>query len=132
VKAIFDHNLSPRLARALQALVGDGHTIIALKDKFPPDIKDVDLIGQLSADGTWVFISGDRRITRNKAERTVFRASKLIGMFLSKGLYKSPVLRQAERLISLWTTIETVASKVSGGSMFELPMKSQKLNPIKD
>lgn len=52
-------------------------------------------------------------------------------MFLSAGLYKAPVLKQAERLIALWSGIETVAGIVTGGSMFELPMKSSKLAAFK-
>ncbi|WP_075292161.1 DUF5615 family PIN-like protein [Pararhizobium arenae] len=131
MKVLFDHNLSPRLARSLQALFPDEHEIVALKDKFPPTIKDVDLIAELSKQGGWVLISGDRRITRSKAEKRAFHNSKVIGMFLSAGLYKAPVLKQAERLIALWPVIETVAGSVSGGAMFELPMKSTKLGPLK-
>ncbi|KSV87126.1 hypothetical protein N181_19560 [Sinorhizobium fredii USDA 205] len=91
----------------------------------------MDLIGELSKQGGWVFISGDRRITRNRAEKQAFQSSKIVGMFLSAGLYKSTVLKQAERLIALWPVIETVAGNVSGGSMFELPMKSSKLSALK-
>lgn len=132
MKVLFDHNLSPRLARCLQALMGEDYQILALRDKFPMDITDVDLIQTLSKEGKWVFVSGDRRITRNKSEKSVFKTSKLIGMFLSSGLYKAPVLKQAERIIALWGTIETVSSSVSGGAMFELPMKSLKLGPIRE
>lgn len=111
--------------------MGDEHEIVALRDKFPPNIKDVDLIAELSKQGGWIFISGDRRITRNRAEKAAFQSSKLVGMFLSPGLYKSSVLKQAERLIALWPAIGTVAGNVSGGAMFELPMKSSKLSPLK-
>lgn len=111
--------------------MGDEHKIVALRDKFKPTIKDVDLIAELSKQGTWIFISGDRRITRNRAEKNAFQSSKLVGMFLSSGLYKSTVLKQAERLIALWPAIETVSENVSGGAMFELPMKSGKLSPFK-
>ncbi|WP_187182083.1 hypothetical protein [Rhizobium sp. WL3] len=131
MKVIFDHNLSPRIARAFQALMGSDYEIVALKDKFPPNIKDVDLIADLSREGGWVLISGDRRITRNRAEKMAFQSSRIIGMFLSSGLYKAPVLKQAERLIALWPTIELVSKNVSGGSMFELPIKSTKLSPLK-
>jgi predicted nuclease of predicted toxin-antitoxin system len=131
VKVLFDHNLSPRLARCLQALMGDDHEIVALRDKFPANIKDVNLIAELSKQSGWIFISGDRRITRNRAEKAAFQGSKIVGMFLSSGLHKATVLKQAERLISLWPAIETVASNVSGGAMFELPMKSSKLSPLK-
>ncbi|WP_077067065.1 PIN-like domain-containing protein [Pseudorhizobium marinum] len=131
MKVLFDHNLSPRIARAIQALTVSEHEVVALKDRFPVNIKDVDLIAELSRQGGWILISGDRRITRNRAEKAAFQSSKIIGMFLSSGLYKAPVMKQAERLISLWPTIETVSKNVSGGSMFELPMKSSKLSPLK-
>lgn len=111
--------------------MGNEHEIVALKDKFSPSIKDVDLIEALSREGGWILVSGDRRITRNRAEKNAFQSSKIIGMFLSPGLYKSPVMKQAERLIALWPTIETVSRNVSGGSMFELPMKSTKISPLK-
>lgn len=111
--------------------MGSDYEIVALKDKFPANIKDVDLIAELSREGGWIFISGDRRITRNRAEKVAFQSSKIIGMFLSSGLCKAPVLKQAERLIALWPTIELVSRNVSGGSMFELPIKSTKLSPLK-
>lgn len=111
--------------------MGDEHEIVALRDKFPPNIKDVELIGELSKQGDWILISGDRRITRNRAEKSALQNSRIVGMFLSSGLYKSTVMKQAERLIALWPVIETVAANVSGGAMFELPMKSAKLSPIK-
>ncbi|MEK1933949.1 MAG: hypothetical protein AAAC47_30020 [Pararhizobium sp.] len=94
-------------------------------------MKDVELIAELSNQGGWIFISDDRRITRNKAEKRAFQNSRIVGMFLSAGLYKAPVLKQAERLIALWSGIETLAGIVTGGSMFELPMKSSKLAAFK-
>ena len=81
-------------------------------------------------DGGWIVISGDRRIAKNRAEQALFRSSSLIGFFLSKGLYKAPVTKKMERLMALWPNIETVASTVAGGAMFELPMKSTRLKQI--
>lgn len=131
MKVIFDHNLSPRLARALHAFFSGEHEVISLRDRFDPTIKDVDLIKALSTEGDWVFISGDRRITRNKAEREVFRNSRLIGLFLSPGLYKAREIKKLERLLALWDTIEKAVSVVQPGAMFELPMKAVQLKQIK-
>jgi len=131
MKALFDHNLSPRLARCLQALMGNDHEIVALRDRFDMNIKDIDLITRLSEEGGWILVSGDRRITKNKAEKSVFRNSRVVGMFLSKSLYEANIMVQAQRLIVLWPAIETIAANVKGGSMFELPIKSTKLSPIK-
>ena len=86
MKVMFDHNLSPKLARALQEFFKGDHIIQTVRDRFPTSIKDIELFKQLSVDGHWVFISGDRRITKLHAERDAFRSSKLIGFFLSPGL----------------------------------------------
>jgi hypothetical protein len=131
VKVIFDHNLSPRLARALHAFFSGEHEIISLRDRFDSSIKDVDLIKALSSEGNWVFVSGDRRITRNKAEREAFRNSRLIGLFMSSGLYKAREIKKLERLLALWETIEKAVSIVQPGAMFELPMKAVQLKQIK-
>jgi hypothetical protein len=131
VKVFFDHNLSPALARAFRELFKPEHEVIALRERFSPNISDVDWITDLSREGQWVVISGDRRITRNRAEYSAFRNSRLIGMFLSSGLHKAPVVKQAERLLALWSAIETVANTVGGGATFELPMSSTRLKQLK-
>ena len=66
-----------------------------------------------------------RRITRNRAEYQAFRQSRLIGFFLSKGLYKAKVAKQMERLFALWENVTTLANSVEGGAMFELPMNGK-------
>jgi hypothetical protein len=65
-------------------------------------------------------ISADRRIPKNRAEYQAFRNSNLIGLFLSQGLYKAPVIKQTERILALWPNIVTVCQSIQGGAMFEL------------
>lgn len=127
---MLDHNLSPKLARGLQELFGDKHEIVSLRDKFKPDATDLQWIAGLSGDGDWVVISGDRRITKSKAEHQAFRSSRLIGFFLSRGLYKAPIQIQAQRLLALWENIEKLSATVKGGAMFELPVKSMKIKQL--
>lgn len=130
MKVLVDENLSPAIARSLDALFGGDHQIAAIRDRFGPGVKDIDWIRELSSEGRWIVISGDRRITRNRAEYAAFRSSRLVGFFLSKGLYKSPVIKQMERLLALWPTIEKQSQLVAGGAMFELPMKSIRIEQI--
>jgi putative DNA-invertase from lambdoid prophage Rac len=92
VRLFFDHNLSPAMARAFGELFRGEHVVATLAQKFRPNTPDVEWISSLSAEGNWVIISGDRRITRNRAEYAAFRNSRLIGLFLSPGLYKSKVI----------------------------------------
>jgi hypothetical protein len=132
VKVFLDHNMSPAIARALHALFDGDHEVVALSAKFPRTISDVDWIKALSAEGHWVVISGDRRITRNKAEFHTFRNSKLTGFFLAPGLHKSPVIKQTERILALWPAIETLSATVQPGAVYELPVRSnqpRQLNP---
>lgn len=124
MKVMVDENLPPPLAKALAALFNGEHEIIHLREKFGPSVTDLDWIKQLNAEGTWIIISADRRITRNKAELQVFKSSKLIGFFFGRALQKSPLVKQMERLMALWKNIEKQASLVGGGSMFEIPTKS--------
>jgi hypothetical protein len=131
VNILFDHNLSPRLARALHALLSNNHTIVALRDKFPIDISDFDFISALSRQGHWIIISGDYRITRNKAERQAFQQSRLTGFFMAPALKQAPVLKQLARLCVLWDTIITAAEITEHGALFELPIKSARVRQLR-
>lgn len=96
MKVLVDENLSPALARALNELFSGDHEVVHIRARFGPGAKDADWIRTLSAEGRWIVISGNRRITRNRTEYIAFRSSRLVGFFLSKGLYKAPVAKQME------------------------------------
>ena len=131
MKVIVDENLSPAIASALQAILKDQHEVTDIRSRFGPKVTDVTWIDALNQEGRWVVISGDRRITRNKSEYLAFRNSKLIGFFLSPGLYKARSIKQLERILALWENIEKVCSTVEGGAMFELPVKSTRVKQLK-
>jgi hypothetical protein len=130
LKVLIDENLPPRLARSLNALFAEKHEVIHIRERYGSGVKDLQWITDLSAEGRWIVISGDRRITRNKAEYNAFRSSNLVGFFLSKGLYKSPLIKQMERILALWLTIEAQSTLVQGGAMFELPMSTTRLKQL--
>ena len=131
MKVFFDHNMSPALARAFRELFRGQHEIALLREKYSTNITDLEWITDLSRDGLWVVVSGDRRITRNKAEQAAFRKSNLIGFFLAKGVYKAKVIKQTERILAMWDTIEIVSATVKGGAMFELPMRGTRARQLK-
>jgi hypothetical protein len=131
VKVFFDHNLSFTLAHTLQALFGGDHEVVALEDKFPRDIEDADWIGVLNREGHWIVISGDRRITRNRAELHVFQNSRLTGFFMTPGLKKAPVLKQLERLCAMWDNILRLSQSAQPGALYELPINGNKPRPLK-
>lgn len=125
MKFILDEHLPPTLARSLDILFNGEHEVVALRDKFGKGVTDVEWINALSAEGRWITISADRRITRNRAEYSAFRNSKLIGFFMSPAVYKSPISKQAARLLTLWDDMCTIAEPLEGGAMFELPAKAR-------
>lgn len=119
------------MARAFRELFQREYEIKFLAEKFRSSTPDVEWITALSQEGQRTVISGDRRITRNRAEYLTFRNSNLIGFFLSPGLYKAPVIKQMERILALWPKIELVPQTVQGGAMYELPMKGVLLRQLK-
>jgi len=97
-----DENLSPALAKALNALFVDEHEVIHIRERFGPSVSDPEWIEHMSAEGRWIVISGDRRIAKVKAEQAVFRSSRLIGFFLAPALNAARVTIQMQRLLALW------------------------------
>jgi hypothetical protein len=130
VKVLIDENLPPALAHALNALFAGKHEIVHVREYLGPGATDVEWIERLSTEGRWIVISGDRRITRNKTEYAAFRASRLVGFFSVKGLNKESLVKQMERILALWSNIETQSEIVQGGAMFELPIKSTRIKQL--
>lgn len=130
MKVVVDENLPPALARSLACLFVGEHDIVHLRDRFGRGVTDLQWIPELSREGNWIVISGDRGISRKRAERDAFRASRLIGFFLSAGLNKAPLVKQAERILALWNGIETFAARSRPGSMYELPMTSTRIGTL--
>ncbi len=105
--------------------------MFALRDKFDIRTPDIDWIEQLSREDRWVVISGDRRITRNRAEFEAFRQSRLVGFFLAPALQKARVVKQMERILAQWESIEKQFDLVRGSAIFELQIKGTHLRQIK-
>lgn len=124
MRVFFDHNLSHVLPEALQAVFPNEHEICALEKKFPRTITDIEWITALNREGQWIVISGDLRITRNRAERAVFQSSKLTGFFMAPALKKARVIKQLERLCALWDNMITLAGAAAPGALYELPIKT--------
>ncbi len=120
------------MARAFRELFKDDHEVIALRDKFKTNVSDLEWIETLSKEDRWVVISGDRRITKNKTEYAAFRNSRLIGFFLSPGLCKAKVTKQAERILAQWDGIESLYTTVKSGAVFELQMKGTLIRQLRD
>ena len=112
------------MARALRELFKGQHEVTWLAERFARTTTDQDWMRELGQNGQWLVFTADRRIIRTHAELHAFRQAKLTGFFLSKGLAKCRVIKQLERILANWEQIETLSHKTSGGSLFELGMKT--------
>jgi hypothetical protein len=124
LKLLLDNDLSFRIAEALHAIVSaEGHEVVALRARLPPDAPDEAWIGALGAEGGWAVLSGDVRITRKPAERAAWRRTDLVGSFLERGWRKLVVREQAARLLLWWPNIETQFRLVGGSALFSIPIR---------
>jgi predicted nuclease of predicted toxin-antitoxin system len=86
VKFFLDNCIAPVFAKVLNILAErQGHPIVHLRDKFPPDTKDPEWIRALAEEGEWIIVSGDPRISREKAERQAWQESRLTAFFFGDG-----------------------------------------------
>lgn len=122
VKVLFDHNMPPVIARALHVLVkDDGHESYALRERFPIDIKDVDLFEALGKEQNWVFISKDVANASRKPERAALLRSGVLGIYLAPAVQKSRVNEQAATIIWQWDRIVSQRLNNANG-LFLLPV----------
>ena len=121
MKVMFDENVAPRVARALRELFPDDE-VVHKRERFGPRTDDTDWIAELGRERDWSVISGDRRITRNKAEQAAWLATDLMGFFFEKNLHGAAPPAQAARLIRYWPTIVAQSRTVRGPAMFLLSL----------
>jgi hypothetical protein len=128
LKLLVDNNLSPSLAQSLQPLFPE-HQIIALRDRFSQNIKDVDWIKALDGEGGWAALTAERRLKTRPHERLALDRSQIVFFFLTGSWLKFFVPEVAWRLIRLVPLMEKQAALTESG-LFNLPVNaSSKLRP---
>jgi hypothetical protein len=126
MKFMLDHNLPPRVARALNALSeGLGHDVIALQEKFPKNTKDEVWIRCLSAEGGWAVLSGDRAIMKDPVTLAAWRESTLTVFFLEKGWSKIDYWVKAWKLVQIWPRILSLAETIHPGTTYLVPVRGK-------
>ena len=122
VRVLFDHNMPPVLARTLHTLVkDDGHEAIALRDKFPTNIGDIELFTELGKERYWVVISKDVKNASRRPERAAILRSGVIGIYLAPSVQKSRIHEQAATIIWQWERIVSQRTSNANG-LFLLPI----------
>lgn len=103
VKVLFDHNMPPRLARALHQIIEpDGHEAHALRDRFDTKITDIEYFEILGADKSWIVISKDNANARKRAEREAIMRSGVLAFYLQPSVQKQPAHQQAATILWHW------------------------------
>jgi hypothetical protein len=128
LKLLLDNNLSPALARSLQPLFPE-FQIIALREKFPANVLDVEWINALSAEGGWAALTAERRLKTRPHERLALDRSRIVFFFLTGSWLKYSVPEKAWRLIRLVPLMAKQAAIADSG-LFDLPVNAaSKLRP---
>lgn len=121
MKFMLDHNLAPGLARALHELCKvDGHSVVALRDKFPENATDEAWVRALGQEGGWAVVSGDRTIFQTEAAKRAWQEVRLPIFFLAKGWSNLTYWPKAAKLIQYWPTILSFSTNVRAGALFVL------------
>ena len=120
-----DNNLSPRVGRALHCLVEPKHSVIHLKDRFPPDISDVDWMNALAAEEDWIILSADTAISRNPHEIEAWKRAGHPIFFFKYSWLQQRLWEQASRLFHLFPEIMKFAEKARTGDSFLVPFKGR-------
>lgn len=128
VNVLLDHNMPPRIARALHVLVkDDGHNFHALRDRFSVDISDIDYFEALGSD--WIVISKDLQNSKKKAERAAILRNKVVAFYLSPSLQKKKIGEQAAAIMWHWDKMLSQRLSVENG-LFQLPENKSRFRSL--
>lgn len=123
MKCILDENLSPHLARALNALCEpDGHSVVHITEKFGRGIKDIEWLEKLGNEGDWVLVTKDVRISIHAQEKELWKNAKITTFFLKKSWNNRSQMEMAWRLVRWLPKIIEQSEMVAQGASFEIPI----------
>jgi hypothetical protein len=133
MRFFFDRNMSPRIARMVDAFERE-HTARAHDDdpRFTSTIPDVEWIQTLGADDPpWIVISGDGRILRNKVELRALKEARLTFFCMTKQWMHMGIYEYAWKFLRVWPEIVENA-KGTAPRIFEVAGgKALKVDQIK-
>lgn len=128
VKVLFDHNMPPRIARAVHELIKpDRHDSFALRDQFDTNISDIDYFKKLNRD--WIVISKDLQNSRKKAERAAILQNNIVAFYLSPALQKKKAGEQAAAVMWHLDKMLIQRSSVENG-LFQLPENKSRFRSL--
>jgi hypothetical protein len=131
VNVLFDNCTSPIFATTLDGFVrSSGHRAYHISEV--PDLPkgrdstDPEWIAYCRDKGDWIFISGDYRVLKNRAEHAALRSAGLHGFILARAYQKTPLNQTAATIVWKWPEILRVTELLAPPSMHEIPIGRQK------
>lgn len=128
MNVLLDNCTSPVFASTLDGFLGHlNHRAFHIKDvpglpngRHSSDLEWIDFLRQ--SNDVWIFITGDMRVLKNKAERAALRSAGLHGFVLASSYQKSPLHMVAATLVQRWPDIEQVTKLLEPPAMHEIPI----------
>lgn len=129
MNVLFDNCTSPVLASTLHGFIQHyDHaayhigSVVGLPDgRNSKDLEWIDFLRR--SNDEWIFVSGDGRIVRNRAELTALRSAGLHGFVLAPAYQKTPLNQIASLLIWRWPEIVQITKLIQPPSVHEIPIK---------
>ena len=129
MKVLFDSCTAPVLASTLHGFVHHfDHaavhidSVIGLPNgRHSKDLEWIDFLRR--SNDEWIFISGDGRILRNRAELAALRSAGLHGFVLAPAYQKTPLNQVASLLVWRWPEIVQITKLIQPPSVHEIPIK---------
>ena len=107
MKYFFDNCISPKFAGMLRAL---GEDVVALRDEFEEDCKDVDIFERLKQSSFDVFVSTDTSQLRREHEARALKQAHITALYFGPFFTRMKLWEQAAWIVKRWPNIKTFAS----------------------
>lgn len=130
MKFFVDNNISPRVAKALNALLEPQSSAVHLRERFEASTHDTVWMPALASEHDWFIISGDIRISRNPLEVEAWLKAGHIIFFLKPGWTNIQPWEQSAKLFHRFPEILKLCKKSKKGSGYLVPLKSGKITSI--
>lgn len=128
MNVFFDNCTTPVFATTLHGFIQhDGHAAFHIRDvsglpngRHSRDIEWIEFLRHSPED--WIFITGDGRVLKNRAERAALHSAGLHGFVLAAAYQRTPLNQTAGTLVWRWPDLARIVDMVSAPAMYEIPI----------
>lgn len=126
MKCLFDNNMPPKLAKALNFLENDNEIRIEhLKEKFPANTPDIEWIEKLKDEGGWFVVTQDNQIRKRSHERKAWENSNIPIVFLQRSWVGPGFWEITWRFIRHWPDLKKIIINNRNAKSFDLPIRGK-------